>query len=299
MSAATTTNPITPVETTTVDTPLTSVGRRVRSGELGAWPVIIGLIVIWVVFQSLNDRFLTAQNLSNMALQILAPGVISIGIVLVLLLGEIDISVGSVAGVGAALLAVLAIRHGLPEWGALLLVLVAGALIGTLHGFFFAKLGVPAFVVTLAGNLGWLGLQLWLLSPQGTINLPYTGFLASLTHQNLESYAGWIVGAIVPILYALAVFVDTSRRRTAGLPTRALASSLFRIAGLAALVAAAVALLNAWQGVPVGLLILVGLVAATDLVLRRTRVGRKVFAVGGNVEAARRAGINEIGRAHV
>ncbi len=152
--------------------------QRLRSGELGAWPVVIGLIVIWVVFESLNDAFLTAQNLSNLTLQIMPYGVISVGIVLVLLLGEIDLSVGSVAGVGAAVTVFLSIQHGWPDWMALVVVLVLGALIGLLQGFFFAKVGVPAFVVTLAGNLGWLGFQLWLLFPNGTVNIPYNGFTA-------------------------------------------------------------------------------------------------------------------------
>jgi D-xylose transport system permease protein len=272
--------------------PVAAVRRRVRTGELGAWPVIIGLIIIWIVFASLNDRFLTPQNLSNMTLQIAAYGVISIGIVLVLLLGEIDLSVGSVAGVGAATLAVLSVRHGVPELLAVILVLIVGALIGLLQGFFFARVGVPAFVVTLAGNLGWLGLQLWLLFPQGTINIPYNGFVASLTHQNLSDVAGWVVAVVVIALYALSVVVDARRRAAAGLPTRSLTGTVVRVVGLAILIGAAVAVLNAWQGVPVALLILVGLVAVMDLILRRTEYGRKIFAVGGNVEAARRAGIN-------
>ena len=166
-----------------------------RAGELGAWPVIIGLVIIWIVFQSLNDRFLTPQNLSNLTLQIAGDRHISVGVVLVLLLGEIDLSVGSVAGVGAAALAVLSVRHGVAEILAILLVLILGALIGTLQGFFFAKVGVPAFVVTLAGNLGWLGLQLYLLFPQGTINIPYNGFIAELTHTNLSEAAGWVARA--------------------------------------------------------------------------------------------------------
>jgi D-xylose transport system permease protein len=272
--------------------PVTAVRRRVRTGELGAWPVIIGLIIIWIVFASLNDRFLTPQNLSNMTLQIAAYGVISVGIVLVLLLGEIDLSVGSVAGVGAATLAVLSVRHGVPELLAVILVLIVGALIGLLQGFFFARVGVPAFVVTLAGNLGWLGLQLWLLFPQGTINIPYNGFVASLTHQNLSDVAGWAVAIVVIALYAVSVLVDARRRAAAGLPTRGVAGTVVRVVGLAVLIGAAVAVLNAWQGVPVALLILVGLVAVMDLILRRTQYGRKIFAVGGNVEAARRAGIN-------
>ncbi len=265
---------------------------RIRSGELGAWPVIIGLVVIWIVFQSLNDRFLTPQNLSNLALQIAATGTISVGVVLVLLLGEIDLSVGSVAGVAAATLAVLTVRHGFGDVPAMVLVLAFGALIGVLQGSIFATLGVPAFVVTLAGNIGWLGLQLFLLSPQGTINLPYQGFIADLTHTNLSPALGWIVGALVVLAYAASVFVNRRQRQAAGLALPAARQSIVRIAGLAVIVGVTVAVLNAWQGVPVALLILVGIVAVTDLVLRRTRYGRNIFAVGGNAEAARRAGIN-------
>ena len=269
-----------------------NVRGRLRSGELGAWPVIIGLVVIWVVFQSLNDRFLTPQNLSNLTLQIAATGTISVGIVLVLLLGEIDLSVGSVAGVAAAALAVLTVRHDVGDVLGILLVLLFGAAIGTLQGTIFAKLGVPAFVVTLAGLLGWLGLQLYLLSPQGTINIPYNGFIAKLTHTNLGEAAGWVVGAVVVGLYAAAVLVDMRRRVAAGLPARPVHQVGLRIVGLAVLVGATVGVLNAWQGVPVALLIFVGLVALMDLVLRRTRYGRSIYAVGGNAEAARRAGIN-------
>jgi D-xylose transport system permease protein len=265
---------------------------RIRSGELGALPVIIGLIVIWIIFQSLNDRFLTPQNLSNMALQVAAIGTISVGIVLVLLLGEIDLSVGSVAGLGAAILAVLTVRHG---WGpilAILFVLAVGALIGTLQGTIFAKLGVPAFVVTLAGLLGWQGLQLFLLKPEGTINIPYTGFIANLTHTNLSKAMGWVVGAVVILIFAAVEIVNRRRRLAAGLPAISMVQALIRIVGLAAIIGTVVAVLNAWQGVPVALLILVGITALVEFVLKRTKYGRSIFAVGGNAEAARRAGIN-------
>jgi D-xylose transport system permease protein len=266
--------------------------KRVRSGDLGAWPVIIGLIVIWAVFQSLSSSFLSSQNLSNLAIQIAATGVISVGVVLVLLLGEIDLSVGSVAGVGSALLVVLYIRHGWPVGLAILAAVVAGALIGLIQGFFFARVGVPSFVVTLAGNLGWLGLQLWVLLPQGTIQIPYNGVLASVTHQYLSQAVGWGLAVVVVAIYAVAVLFGRRRRIRAELPVPGLGAVVVRIVGLAVLVGAAVAVLNSWLGVPVALLILVGLVVIVDLVLRRTRYGRAIFAVGGNVEAARRAGIN-------
>ena len=294
MSAATTSTPppAGPATSPRRRTPFGAVSERLRSGELGAWPVIIGLIVIWVVFQSLNDNFLTPQNLSNLTLQVAAAGTISVGVVLVLLLGEIDLSVGSVAGVGAAALAVLSVRHGVNEVLAVVIVLILGALIGTLQGFIFARVGVPAFVVTLAGNLGWLGLQLYLLAPQGTINIPYDGFVAQLTHTNLSDAIGWALGALVVIAYGTAAFVDVRRRAGAGLATRSVPASLVRAVGLAVVVGATIAVLNAWQGVPLALVIFVGLVAVMDLVLRRTRYGRSVFAVGGNAEAARRAGMN-------
>jgi D-xylose transport system permease protein len=271
---------------------MNAVLRRIRQGELGAWPVIVGLIVICLIFQLLNDRFLTPQNLSNLTLQIAATGTISVGVVLVLLLGEIDLSVGSVAGVAAAALAVLTVRHGWGDLAAILVVLVVGALIGAFHGTIFAKIGVPAFVVTLAGLIGWQGVQLYLLSPEGTINIPYQGFVADLTHMNLNRPLGWVVGAIVVLLYAAAVLMDRVRRSKAGLPAVAPRQAVLRIGGLAVVVFAAVWILNAWQGVPIALLIFVGIVAVFDLILRRTRYGRYIFAVGGSPEAARRAGIN-------
>jgi D-xylose transport system permease protein len=272
--------------------PVAALNERVRTGELGPWPVIIGLIIIWVVFQTLNSNFLTAQNLSNLALQIAGIGTISIGVVLVLLLGEIDLSVGSVAGVGAAALAVLTVNHGISEPLGFVLVLLIGLAIGALQGFFFAIVGVPAFVVTLAGNLGWLGLQLWLLFPRGTINFSYGGFVGNLTLKKLPDIGGWIVGAVVVGLYAIAALTDHWRRTAAGLPARGVVWLAVRIVGLAAIVAATVAVLNGYQGVPVAVLIFVGLVAAVDLLLRRTRYGRQIFAVGGNIEAARRAGVS-------
>ncbi|MEH0981197.1 sugar ABC transporter permease [Micromonospora sp. CPCC 205556] len=272
--------------------PMAAIRRRLRTGELGAWPVIIGLIVIWVVFQSLNERFLSPQNLSNLTLQIAATGTISIGVVLVLLLGEIDLSVGSVAGVAAAALAVLTVRNGWGDLAAIIVALLLGMAIGALQGSIFARLGVPAFVVTLAGNIGWQGLQLFLLKPEGTINLPYTGFIGRITHVNLGPATGWLIGALAVLVYAAAVLLDTRRRAAAGLPTRSPVRSVLRIVGLAVLVGVTVAVLNAWQGVPAALLILLALVVIVDLVLRRTRYGRGIFAVGGNVEAARRAGIN-------
>ncbi|HEX2419455.1 MAG TPA: sugar ABC transporter permease [Micromonosporaceae bacterium] len=271
---------------------LRAVGRRLRTGELGSWPVAIGLAVIWLVFQSLNENFLTPQNLSNLALQIAATGAISVGVVLVLLLGEIDLSVGSVSGLAAATLAVLTVRNGVSDQVGILIVVLICGLIGVVHGLIITKVGVPSFVVTLAGLIGWQGLQLYVLGPQGTINFPYEGFVAWLTHTNLTKASGWGLGVVTVAAYLAALLLDQRRRRAAGLPLRGIRQVVFRVWLLAVGVAVAVAVLNAWRGVPLALVILVGFVVGFDLVLRRTRYGRSIFAIGGNVEASRRAGLN-------
>jgi D-xylose transport system permease protein len=270
----------------------TAVRQRLRSGELGPWPVIFGLIVIAVVFQSLNDKFLTAENLYNLTLQMIAGGAIAVGIVLVLLLGEIDLSAGSVSGVAGAVLAVLVIRNGLPDWAGILIALAFAALIGTLHGTIFAKIGVPSFVVTLGGLIGWQGLQLWFLHPQGTINFPYEGFIGRITHTNLTRPVGWAMAALAVLLFLGAELLERARRRKVDLPTKSTTSIVLRTTILAACVFGATAILNAYAGVPIALIIFVLLVVGFDFILRRTRYGRSIFAVGGNIEAARRAGIS-------
>jgi D-xylose transport system permease protein len=265
--------------------------RRLRSGELGQLPVILGLIVIAAVFQSLNSNFLTAQNLYFLTLQMVSVGAIAVGIVLVLLLGEIDLSAGSVSGVAGALLAVVTVRHGLPDWAGILCALALAAAIGTLHGTILAWIGVPSFVVTLGGLMGWQGLQLWLLGPQGTINFPYNGFIGKIAHTNLTRPVGWLLAAVAVLLYLASGLLERRRRVRVQLPARPVAGLLARTVALAVVVFGAVAILNAYAGVPIALVILVGMVVGFDLVLRRTRFGRSIFALGGNIEAARRAGI--------
>ncbi|MGY5136630.1 sugar ABC transporter permease, partial [Streptomyces nigrescens] len=161
--------------------PLELLKRRFHSGELGSVPVALGLIVVWIIFESLNENFLSPRNLSNLSVDIVGIGMISVGIVFVLLLGEIDLSVGSVSGLAAAAFAVLNVNHGVPEGLALLIAVLGGTAIGAFQGFFLAKVGVPAFVVTLAGLLGWNGLMLYILGANGTINIDDKGLLAMLT----------------------------------------------------------------------------------------------------------------------
>lgn len=266
--------------------------RRMKAGELGSIPVVVGLIVIWLVFQLLNDKFLSAENLSNLVQQMAAVGLISIGIVLVLLLGEIDLSVGSVSGLTSAILAVLNINHGWSTIPAILVALLAGAAIGLLHGIFFAKIGVPAFVVTLAGLIGWQGLQLSVLGDQGTINFPFNGGVAKLVNTYYTAEVGYGLVVIVIAAYVLSMLMGARRRARAGLPARPLSETVLRAVLLAAALFVVVAVMNGYKGLPLALVIFGGFVVIFDLVLRRTLYGRYIFAVGGNPEAARRAGIN-------
>ena len=262
-----------------------------RKAGQGTWPVVGGLVGVCVVFQLLNDRFLTPQNLYFLTLQNAPAAVIAIGIVLVLLVGEIDLSAGYVSGVAGAALGVLTVRDGLPDWAGIVGAVALGAAIGTLHGGIVASLRVPSFVVTLAGLIGWMGLQLWLLGDDGTINFPYDGFIGRITHTDLSRPLGWSLGAFVVVVYAGSVLSDRRRRRAAGLDVAPSSTVALRIGGLTVGVLGPVAVLDAYQGVPVALVLVVGLAAGLDLLLRRTRFGRGLIAVGGNTETARRAGI--------
>jgi D-xylose transport system permease protein len=266
--------------------------RRMKAGELGSIPVVVGLVVIWVVFQLLDSRFLSANNLSNLVQQMSAVGIISIGIVLVLLLGEIDLSVGSVSGLTSAILAVLNVSHGWGTVPAILAALLAGTAIGLIHGFFFAKIGVPAFVVTLAGLIGWQGLQLTVLGSQGTINFQFNGGIAKLANTFYTPEVGYGIAAVVIIVYVLAMLAGARRRAQAQLPARPLSETVLRAVFLAIALVIVVYVMNKARGLPLALVIFGGLVVIFDLILRRTLYGRYVFAVGGNPEAARRAGIN-------
>ena len=239
--------------------------ERLKHGELGALPVLAGLVLVAIVFQSLNPNFLTPRNLTNLALQIAAMATISCGLVLVLLLGEIDLSAGTVSGLCAAVMAVTA----LPGPLGLVAALACGAAIGLFHGAWIVKLGVPSFVVTLAGLLAWQGAQLTVLGSTGSLNLT-DPFIVALCGTFVSP---WLGGALAVAAVA------------------AIAGGVARIA-LAVIAAAVAALFGQDRGVPVALLIVIAVIALTDLLVRRTRFGRHLLAVGGNAEAARRAGIS-------
>ncbi|WP_338018156.1 sugar ABC transporter permease [Streptomyces taklimakanensis] len=267
--------------------------RKMRTGELGSVPVVVGLIIIWGIFQLQDSAFLSAENLSNLSVYIVGTGLISVGIVFVLLLGEIDLSVGSVSGLASAVFAVLAVNNGVNEWLAVPLALLTGAAVGAFHGFFFARIGVPAFVVTLAGLLAWNGLMLKVLGTDGTINLDRDGLVGTLSnHYFTDISVAYGTAAVAVGVFFATQFLGARRRTAAGVPARPVSEIVVRTAVLAVLAFGAAHMLNQYRGMPLALLIFLVVLVSLDFVLRRTSYGRKVFALGGNTEAARRAGIN-------
>jgi len=274
-----------------VESPRADFMRRFLSGDLGFLRVLIILVVIWAIFYSQNDRFLSAQNLTNLVLQITAIGLISVGVVLVLLLGEIDLSVGAVSGLCAAIMAVLQVKHGWDPYLAIAAGIGAGTLIGALQGSIFAYIGVPAFVVTLAGLLAWQGALLYVLGDTGTVNIT-NGKIVGLANTFYSETTGWIIGVVAVALYAGVSLWGYRRRVAAGLADQALRPIVFRIAVVAGVVIVSIGIFNQDRGLPLAGLILVAFVAGFQYLISRTRYGRHIFAVGGNIEAARRAGVN-------
>ncbi|PSM37547.1 ABC transporter permease [Streptomyces dioscori] len=267
--------------------------RKMKGGDLGSVPVVIGLIVICIIFQSLNSAFLSAENLNNIAVAMVATGMMSVGIIFVLLLGEIDLSVGSVSGVAGAITAVLSVTHGVNEWLAVLIALASGAAIGALHGFFFARIGAPAFAVTLAGLLFWLGFMLQILGENGTINIDGEGVVGKLTTYYFSDVAAaYGLALVAVVLFFVTSFLDSRRREAAGIPSRPLGDLIMRTVLLAIVAFAAAIMFNQYKGLPLALLLFILVLVLSDFVLRRTSYGRKIFALGGSVEASRRAGIN-------
>jgi D-xylose transport system permease protein len=265
----------------------------VKAGELGSLPIVVGLIVIAIVFQIQNDRFLTAGNFVNLIVQTAPYAVIAMGVTFALLLGEIDLSIGFVSGVGGVLVALLLNPDGneLPTAVAIAVALACGLGIGLLHGLIITKIGVPSFVVTLAGLLAWNGVVLLLIGSRGTVILQ-NDFVIGLANDFMAPGTAWVLWAICIGLFAAVQLVRYRNRHGAGLSTDPIAIVALRIAALGVALAIVVAVANEDRGIPyVGILVGALLVFWT-YVLDRTRFGRHVYAVGGNAEAARRAGIN-------
>jgi D-xylose transport system permease protein len=267
--------------------------RALAEGELGSLRVLIAIALIWTVFQiQVEDGvFLTAQNLSNLSLQIAAVGTVSIGVVLVLLLGEIDLSVGSVAGLCAAITSVLSVKNGWDPVLAIAAGIGAGAAIGLFHGLVITFFDIPSFVVTLAGLIGWLGFQLKVLGDTGTVNLPLPGTITDLTFTYYSDMFGWVIAVLIIAAYIGFALNRRRRRAAAGLDPGEVGLFAFTVVLVAAATIATIAVFNAHRGINLSVVIFVGLVAVMAFIVHRTRFGRHLFAVGGNEEAARRAGI--------
>ena len=268
----------------------------VRNGQLGALPIVVGIIVIAIYFQTRNANFLTAGNFVNLLAQMAAITVIGMGIVFVLLLGEIDLSVGYVSGMGGVVAAVLLLPDGSqwPTSAAIVAAIGVGAAIGLGQGFFVAKLGVPSFVVTLAGLLAWNGVVLLVIGNKGTIVLQ-NKFVNGLANDYVGHTLAWVVLLVCIGGFVVQQATTVRRRAAAGLPNVPWVLIGLRIVATAAAGIFVIEWADTDRGIPYVGLVMLGLLIMWTFVATRTRFGRHVYAVGGNAEAARRAGINVAG----
>jgi D-xylose transport system permease protein len=268
--------------------------EALKGGDVGSLPVIVGLVAITLFFTSKTDVFFSAVNFTNLIGQMAGVTVIAVGVVFVLLIGEIDLSIGYVSGVAGVVVAELQVAgssHHYPGLVAIAAAIAAGAAIGGLQGSFVAFLGVPSFVVTLAGLLAWQGVILKALGTEGVIGIQDQQ-INDVANYVLTKKWGWAVAIVFTVGLAAASFGTYLSRRRAGLPTGNVLLTIFRVAFYGGLAFAAVAVCNHTRGVPLVGLIVLFVVVLGAYVAGRTTFGRHVYAVGGNAEAARRAGIN-------
>ena len=261
--------------------PQPGILRRFAQGDLASLRVLLGLAVIWAIFQSQNDRFLSATNLTNLMLQITAVGLISVGIVYVLLLGEIDLSVGAVSGLSAAVMAVLNVKHGWDPYLAIAAGVATGMAIGLLQGSIFTRFGVPSFVVTLAGLLAWQGALLYVLGETGTVNVN-DGKITGLANTFYSDSVGWIFVIAAIAIYAGVTFWGYRSRVKAGLADQAVAALVVRVVVAAIAAVVAISILNSDRGLPLAVLILLAFVVG--------------IAVRGNADALRAARVRRRGQ---
>jgi D-xylose transport system permease protein len=273
---------------------------RVKSGDIGSLPAVLGLISLVAVFGAMSEFFLTNRNFANLLTQAAPVMVIAMGLVFVLLLGEIDLAAGYASGVCGAVLVLLVTNHGWSWYTALAASIAVGALLGTMIGTLVSRLGIPSFVVTLAAFLAFQGILLLLAGEGGTIPIADETILA-VENSNLTPTQGWILWAVASALYVISGLNRINSRRKAGLVVELTQLWAMKTVGLLVITGGAVFQLNqerglsatnSTKGVPiVAPLILLILIAGTFL-LSKTAFGRHIYAVGGNAEAARRAGIN-------
>jgi D-xylose transport system permease protein len=272
---------------------------RVKAGESGVLPVVGGLVLVSILFQSLNSHFLTAPNLVNLLVQGAAYMLLAMGEVFALLLGEIDLSIGFVSGIGGIVTAeLLKASFGWPWWLAVPAALVSCAAIGALQGTIITRLHLPSFVVTLGGLLFWQGVALVILGSGGSLPIN-SNIINDVTSGNLSPVAGWIVMLAVVGVFGLLSWRRDARRRAGGLVAPPPSLTWMKIVLVLAAAVVVVLICNTnrgvivpIRGVPWVVLVVFGVLALWTFVLGRTRLGRYIYAIGGNAEAARRAGIN-------
>ncbi len=274
---------------------------RVKAGDIGSLPAILGLIALCLVFGSMSSVFLTPGNFANLITQAAAVIVIAMGLIFVLLLGEIDLSAGYTAGVTGAVLVILITNQGQPWYVALVASIAVGAVLGFLLGSLVARLGIPSFVVTLAAFLAFQGILLLLAGEGGTIRVEDPTILA-VENSNMSPTVSWIFFLIVAVAYVLSGLTAMNSRRKAGLKTELKKLWIIKTAGLLLITGLAVFALNlersnnpdlvSLKGIPYVVPVILLLLVIGTFVLGRTAFGRHIYAVGGNAEAARRAGID-------
>jgi D-xylose transport system permease protein len=275
---------------------------RLRAGESGKLPVIIGMVIIAVIFQTLNSKFLTAGNIVNLLVQGAVFMLLAMAEVYVLLLGEIDLSAGFVGGVSGVVTAELVKNSvGWPWWAAIVAALGVCAVIGLFQGTIITRLGLPSFVVTLAGLLGFQGLMLRILGNGGTLPID-DKIVNDLANGNLTAGASWIVMAVVVGLFCLVTWMRDARRRKSGLVAPPPSFTLVKMGAAVVAGIALVAICNKnrgvlvpIRGVPWVVLLVLGVLTLWTILLGRTKFGRYMYAIGGNAEAARRAGVSLAG----
>jgi ABC-type xylose transport system permease subunit len=281
------------IQSTSPGTRVRMLLRRLQGGQVGALPVVLGLVLIFAIFESLNRFFLSSGNLVDLLTQCAAVGTIAIGIVLVLLVAQIDLSVGSMSGVASSILGVMFVLHQWPLWLTIVIALGAGLVVGAIYGGTFVKFNVPSFVVTLAGLLALLGLQLKILGANGSINIPFDSWIVRFMQvMFVPRPVSYLLVAVVPAAYAVSHLLRDRRRRAAGLSTGSTTTTLLTAVVVLVALELLTYYLNQDRGISAPFVLFVILVATVHFFLTRTAWGRSVYAVGGSVEGARRAGIN-------
>ncbi|CAN5487420.1 ABC transporter permease [soil metagenome] len=265
--------------------------RAFLSGRhASVYTVVIGLAIVWAVFQLLNDNYLSPRNLSNLLLQIAVLGTLAIGMVMVLVLGEIDLSVGAIAGVSAATLAILVTQQGAPAWVAIPAAIAVGGAIGLVHGSIITGFGIPSFILTLAGLLVWQGVQLALVGDGGQIPIR-DEFVRAIASTYVTPAFGWVLAALAVVGFASTRWLRRRRRARNGLDVPPVRSDLLAVGIAAVFVAVVTWVLNSYFGIPWVFVLVLALMLGCTVLLGGTSFGRHMYAIGGNREAARRAGI--------